>query len=122
MKKQLGIRGHHLTSIKFINENPLAEVASRLVRGKYVKRKNDPFVDFAYNYARNIRNDLNGSIKIIAGTKDAFCQNCPVEEACPRCHGSKVAKFSLDQHVASQYGFEIGKVYSVREIIEKLWR
>ena len=135
----ISIRGHHLDSFARLHNVSLAKHAEDLIDGKYIDGVGDKFADFSYNSPRNLFSNPEQLFKIISDSPDFICGACRLINNCfdlnmqlksktdvPLLGGAFVQEFEkaeyevTDNGVAEKYGFEIGKVYSAKEIRESV--
>ena len=133
------LRAHHIDSFRgmVIDDLSREEVAKGLLNLGYIKSLDDPFVDDSYTRLENLFKNPEQKFLIVAYTPDFICEACPFKT-------SRVGCFSLEDELKSQkeklksrapfaelmgieddfyfakdYGLEIGKEYTVREIRQK---
>lgn len=102
----------------------------RMVSAGYSKHPYDPFATKTYNFLKNLRDNPNQEIQIIAGEPDFICNVCPDEKK-STCNGIDenhhlydtaywqpfMSAESKDKKCANNLGFELGKS-SVKQIIK----
>ncbi len=137
MKIPIELRGHHIESIAFILKGTFLEHAEDLLYLDYVPSKDDPFVKYSYEYPKQLFSDPEQQFLIISERPDFFCNACNKKRKCFDENGQlrPVKRFmgkafaieeeeaireKSDSSIARKYGFESGKVYSAREIREKM--
>jgi len=131
MIQPIELRGHHLDSIAGLYLVTLDEHIINLKNNGYILYADDSFVDFSYNHLKSLFENPAQQIKIIAEKPDIVCNLCRKIDSCfdekkqpqPRktvlglvFNPEKIIHETSDFGVAEKYGFEIGRIYTSKEI------
>jgi hypothetical protein len=116
-EQPIEIRGHHLEAYADFLKGKLnhENFADVLIQDEYIKDKGDPFVDYVAQCLNLVNTDK--PVKITSGVFDIFCKKCHfnLENKCvPYNHES------MDDRIAREFGIEVGRTYTFREIKEIL--
>ena len=106
--------------------------AEVLVRDGYTETEGDPFTIETYEFFQNLRKDLTQKILVTENGEDFICEKCPEkkkstclktkdEDSC--LYGSifwneNMSSKGADRRTAEKSGLEVGKEYTVEEIIK----
>jgi len=137
METPIELRGHHLEAIASILRGTFAEHAEELLHYNYAVSKDDPFVRFSYEYPQQLFANPEQQFLVVSGTPDFICHKCNLKRKCfdednkplpiKRFLGDafkleeiKALEERNDTGIARKYGFEPGKIYSSKEIREKM--
>jgi len=128
--KPIPVRGHHLSKINAFDMG--RETYGKLmVKTGYSENSTDSFATETYDFLQGLRQNLTQRVLVLAGTPDFICQRCP-ESKKAQCvdYNPKVnllyntifwddsmSPENRDRELVNKAGIEIGRVYSVDEII-----
>ena len=107
----IDIRGHHLETLGK-NYN-LQQLTDLLVPGGYMK-EGDSFADSVYKIFREIKTNP-GRLVRITDSPDAICLMCSKKKDCENPRENPAPE---DRQVARWLKFEIGKVYTAKEVMQ----
>jgi len=140
MEDIVELRGHHLASVARVHSRTFGEHLMDLIENDYVDRVDDSFVELSWNMVREIFSNPDGKIRIIADKPDFICRACrKIKECFDECGRLIIPPFenislgpafaeelekekyrTTDLGVARNYDLDIWKVYTAREIRERV--
>jgi len=126
-EEAIPLRAHHVARVGALETN-LPDYAASLVKSSvgYVDRPDHPYVNDTFKFLDDLRNHPDQLIEVTSGRAgDYICDICPVKYRCPDFnplsddapinHDSDGA----DNSYAKESNYEVGKVYTVAELLEK---
>ncbi|MBT7237464.1 DUF1284 domain-containing protein [Candidatus Woesearchaeota archaeon] len=132
MKTQpVRLRGHHLSRIDGFDMSR-EDYGKLMVKTGYSEDPEDSFATATYDFLHGLKQHPQQKVLVTAGEPDFICQRCP-ESKKAQCvdHNPKanplyntvfwdesMSPKNRDEELANKEGLEIGRVYSVDEIIK----
>jgi len=125
------LRGHHLSRINAFDMSR-GNYGNLMVKTGYSKDPADSFATKTYDFLQRLKQHPSQEVLVTAGEPDFICQRCP-ERKRAQCvdHNPKanplyntvfwdesMSPKNRDEELANNAGLEIGRVYSVDEIIK----
>ena len=126
-EEPIPLRAHHIARVGAL-EDKLPAYAASLVKSSvgYVDSLDHPYVTDTFKFLDDLRNHPDQLIRVTEGRHgDYICDICPVKDNCPDFNPlSENAPInhdpnSADQSYAKESNYEVGKVYTVAELLEK---
>lgn len=133
LSEPIPLRGHHLRNLCGLDMD-ICEYGRLLKMAGYARSIDDPFVIGTYDFLAGIRKNPDLQVLVIEDQQDHICKICP-EMKKSQCidhnpqerplYGSvfldgNEGYVGRDRESANKLGLEVGKIYSVSEIIHAI--
>src|SRR3989344_275208 len=130
LSEPIRIRGHHLENARQVHSIPRFDFTEDMQIHRYVQSSEHHFISLAYDLVKKLFSNPNQEFLVVVDELDFICEACPklkTGECRPTTREQQeiVGRAFLqdadrDVKVIRQYGIESNKVYTAKEIRERM--